>query len=276
MLDNFIFENHLGLRFVGLDHGVYMNYNGLRDYSWSYEAINSKISRFYRPVQSQKIPLVVYCTSDAEAISVKNRLHELAESDIVAKIPGKIYIGDYYVTGYITGSVKSDYLVTKRLCKLSLSFVSDNWAWYREQKHIFLPGSNTGDGVAGGFDLPYDYPFDYVMNTVGKQITIDAIRNSPFKITIYGEVDNPSIMIGDHTYAVNGRLRQGETLLIDSLTKTIIFTDVNGRTENWFDRRIRNSYIFESIPPGQPSITWNGSFGFDLTIIEERSEPRWT
>ena len=46
MLENFVYENHLGQRFVGLENGVYLNENELRDYAWEYDVINNRISRF--------------------------------------------------------------------------------------------------------------------------------------------------------------------------------------------------------------------------------------
>ena len=113
-IDEFVFENHLGQRFEGLPNGVYLNYSNLRDYSWSFDTISNRISRFYRSITSRKIPLVVYCKSGDEAASVMNRLHELAEADIVANIPGKIFVGDYYTSGYITASVKSNYLIRRK------------------------------------------------------------------------------------------------------------------------------------------------------------------
>ena len=133
MLENFIYENHLGQRFIGLDNGVYLNYNDLRDYSWSYDTINSKISRFYRPITSRKLPLVVCGNTEDQAIAAKNRLLELAETDIAAKLPGRIYVGEYYTIGYITGSAKGNYLITKRLCSINLTFTSDDPTWYRDQ-----------------------------------------------------------------------------------------------------------------------------------------------
>ena len=276
MLDRFIYEDHLGRRFVGLDCGVYMNYNDLRDYEWSYDTINSKISRFYRPVKKRTIPLIVHCTSDEEAVSVKNKLHELADTDITARRPGKIYIGDYYSYGYITSSVKGNYLISKRLCKITLTFVSDNPAWYMEKPYAFIPGSNTESDIAGGIDYAFDYPYDYALSMVGRRINSDTIGSSAFKMLIYGEITNPSILVGNHLYAVNGLVKQGETLLIDSVNKTITLSTVQGTKINWFDKRERSSYIFEPIPAGQSIVGWPGTFGFDLTIIEERSEPRWT
>lgn len=276
MLDRFIFENHLGQRFVGLDNGVYMNYNDLRDYSWNYDTINNRISRFYMGANSRKIPLIVYCKSDDEAVMVKNRLHELAESDIEAKIPGKIFVGDYYTKGYITGSSKSNYLITKRLCNIELTLTSDDPAWYREQKHAFFPGSGSATAIGGGTDYPYDYPYDYALSLNGRRIVCDSVGSNAFKLLIYGEVSNPAVVIGGHTYAINGTIGAGETLLIDALEKTITLTTATGAKINWFDKRARDNYIFESIPAGQNTVSWLGTFGFDLTVIEKRSEPRWT
>lgn len=276
MLDKFIFENHLGQRFVGLENGVYLNYSELRNYSWDYDTINDRISRFYRKIGNRKIPLVVYCKSDEEAVEVMNRLHELTEADIEARIPGKVFVGDYYTNGYITASTKSNYLIKKRLCNIELTLTSDDSAWYREQTHTFLPDTGNTTGIGGGTDYPYDYKYDYALSLKGQKVVCDTVRSSAFKLLIYGEASNPSVVIGDHVYAVNGMIGKGETLLIDSVTKTITLTTASGQRVNWFDKRGRENYIFEPIPAGQNSISWLGTFGFDLTIVEKRSEPKWT
>lgn len=275
MLDGFIYEDHLGRRFVGLENGVYLNYSELRDYSWSYDTINSRISRFYRPVTNRKIPLVVAGKTDDEAITVKHRLLELAETDIEAMLPGKIYVGEYYTNGYITASKKSNFLITKRHCNIDLTLTSDDPAWYRERTQSFFSGSDSGvDG--SGTDYPYDYKFDYAVSQTSQNINCDSIQSNAFKLRIYGSIVNPSITIGGHVYSVNGTIGAGETLLINSLTKTITLTKADGSKVNWFDKRNRDSYIFQEIPAGQNSVLWNNSFGFDLTVIEKRSEPRWT
>lgn len=275
MLEKFIFENHLGQRLEGLPNGVYLNYNDLRDYSWKYDTINNRISRFYMGTKNRKIPLVVKCDSDEEAVAVMNRLHELAEADIEAKIPGKIFVGDYYTSGYITASTKSNYLITKRLCNITLTLTSDDPAWYREQVYSFVPGSGTATAIGGGTDYPYDYPYDFALSLNGRKIVCDSIGRSAFKLLIYGEVTNPAIVIGGHAYSVTGVVRAGESLLIDSLNKTITLTTAAGNKVNWFDKRVRENYIFEPLPAGQSAVSWLGTFGFDLTVIEKRSEPKW-
>ena len=276
MLDNFIYEDHLGRRFDGLKNKVYLNYSELRNYSWSYETINNRISRFYRPIKDRKLPLWVQCNSEEEAVAVKNRLYELTETDVEANHPGKVYIGEYYTNGYITSSVKNDYLIHNKMCKIDLVLTSDDMAWYKEQKYAFVSASGNAIGVGGGTDYPYDYSYDYALSMKGRTIVCGSVGSNAFRLLIYGAIENPAVVINGHTYAINGAIGEGETLLIDSLTKTITLTAATGNKVNWFDKRNRDNYIFEPIPAGQSTISWVGSFGVDLTVIEKRSEPKWT
>ena len=276
MLDNFIYEDHHGRRFVGLENKVFANYNNLRDYSWDYDTINNRISRFYKGITENKIPLVVCGMTAEKALAAMNQLHEFAETDIAAKLPGRIYVGEYYTPGYILGSEKTDYLITKRLCKLNLSYVSDDPYWYKEKTHVFAAGLEGSIGSEDGKDYPHDYPYDYIVSQTGREIICDSIMGNEFRLRIYGDVEEPTVIIGGHLYKVFGTIAKGETLLIDSLTKTITLTKADGKKVNWFDNRNRESYIFEPIPTGKSTVIWNGDFGFDLTVIEKRSEPKWT
>jgi hypothetical protein len=275
VLENFIFENHLGQKFIGLDNGVYANSNELRNYSWDYDTINNRISRFYHKITKRKIPLVVHCNTEDEAMRVRNRLMELAEADIDAVIPGKVFVGDYYTVGYITVSKKKNYLVAERFCNIELTLTSDDPAWYREQTHTFLPDSGNEMSVGGGTDYPYDYKYDYAHSLSGQSIYCGSAGSNAFRLLIYGETINPTVIIGGHAYTINGAVSKGETLLIDSVKKTITLTTATGSKANWFSKRGRESYVFEPIPAGQNSVVWSGAFGFDLTVIEKRSEPKW-
>ena len=127
-----------------------------------------------------------------------------------------------------------------------------------------------------GADHPFDYAYDYAVTVNGRTIQCDSAGKNEFRILIYGPAINPYITIGGHKYAINGTISEGETLLIDSITKTITLTTATGSKVNWFDKRSRDSYIFNPIPAGNSAVLWSGNFGFDLTVIEKRSEPRWT
>lgn len=278
MLEKFIFENHLGQRFDGLANGVYLNYNDLRDYQWTYDTINGRISRFYRKITKRKLPLVMLGKTDEEAAAVKNQLLDMAEADIEALLPGKIFIGEYYTKGYITESIKSKYLINRRYCNNELTFISedDDSMWYREETKAFRPVSGAQAANGTGVDYPYGYSYDYAPSQSGTLITCNSVRESDFRIKIYGYASNPAVTINGHVYAVNGTVETGENLIIDSTTKTITLSTAKGTKANWFDRRNRESYIFQPIPAGINTVSCNSSFGFDLTVIEKRSEPKWT
>ena len=272
MRDIFIYENHLGQRFE--EDCVFLNYSDLRDYSWSYDTMNSRISRFYRSITERSLPLVIVGKTGDEATAIKNKLFEIAEADIMAMIPGKIYSGEYYTQGYITSSAKSKYLINKRFCKIDLILTSDDPSWYREQTYRFLPTPSVDVGEGHGY--PFDYPYDYATKSrTTRKIESNSLLGSEFRIVVYGSATNPLIKIGDHRYSINGTVGVGEMLTIDSITKKITLTSQTGQKINWFDRRNRDSYIFETIPPGINYVNWDGTFGFDLIVIEKRSEPRW-
>ena len=275
-LNNFVYENHLGMRFESLENGVYLNHSDILNYSWDYDVINNRISRFYRSVTKRGLPLVVIGKTEEEAITAKNRLLEIAEADIQAMLPGKIYVGEYYTSGFITASKKSKYLFNKRYCNLNLEFTSADPAWYTERNYVFGKESVSDPTGGYGVDFPFDFPFDYSAAFKSRKINSGNIGSSKFKLRIYGEATNPIINIAGHIYAINGSVQEKESLLINSVNKTITLTTAAGTKVNWFDKRNRESYIFEPIPAGIQNVNHSGTFEFDLTVIEERSEPKWT
>ena len=93
---------------------------------------------------------------------------------------------------------------------------------------------------------------------------------------IYGACTNPAVYVSGHLYQVNCELGSTDYLTIDSITKKIFVTSNKGAITNVFNLRNRDSYIFTMIPPGQNVVAWEGDFGIDITLIEERSEPKWT
>jgi hypothetical protein len=135
---------------------------------------------------------------------------------------------------------------------------------------------DAGTSMTGGVIYPYDYPYDYAVSLTSRSVVCDSVADNAFRLWIYGAVSNPSISIGTHTYTLTGTIGAGESVLIDSINKTITLTTANGGKVNWFDKRGRENYIFQPIPSGIHDVSWNGNFGFDLSIIEKRSEPRWT
>ena len=265
--------NHLGQVIDFGVEGFYVNANDLRDYEWEVKTKGDKITGFKRVMTSKTLPVVVFSESEQDAINKKNRLFEEVEKDVLANQAGKIVIGDYYYKCFVVESSKAKYVKDKRFAKFGLGLVSDEPYWVKESKHSFRKIEADDED---NLDYPYDFPYDYYSGGSAQRLVNTYFAPVGFKMVIYGAVNNPSITIGGHSYGVNVVVGSGEYLTVDSTNKTIVLTKNNGEKVNKYDDRNRASYIFEPIPAGSSTVSWVGSFKFDITLLEERSEPKWT
>jgi hypothetical protein len=255
------------------DH-VYLSSDDLRDYQYSYTAKNSSIVSFDVEENKEKqIVIAIYGDTKEEADIRKNRVYEIFDKDVITKKPGKLYIGDYYLEGYIFKSEKSIYLKTQKLLLLTLGFVTSYGKWVREE--LMQLKVSTSEKTYDYLDMPHDYDYDFGEPAL-KAINVDSFTDVNFKIIIYGICDNPKIMIGDNVYQVNCSIEYDEYLVIDSKEKKVLLHHANGETETKFNDRNRDYYIFEKIPNGIVPIDWYNCSDFDVIIYDERSEPRWT
>lgn len=282
MLEKLKFINHINEALEFGKDGLFVNYNNLHDYSWNHTKDNSRIRSFERGVQTRSLPVVIACDSEEQGILLKNRLMEYADKDVLARQHGKLIVNDYYMRCFIIGSKKSNYLVNKGYLETTLSVITDYPQWIKESTVSFrADGRVKNSGVeteADGkcnLDFSYDFPYDYTSYMAGRTLNNPGFTSTNFRLIIFGSAVNPAVHIGGHTYQVNCVIQEGEYLTIDSLAKTITLTKIDGIKENHFNDRNRESYIFETIPAGNNSVTWNKTFGFDVVILEERSEPKW-
>lgn len=271
MLERFKHVNSAGdvLDFLGL--GIYANANELRDYEWNVLSDNDIITGFTRGVTTKVIPFVFYCDS-SKAIEIKNKFYEHFEIDVLNNLPGYFDINGYHYYCYLTKSSKNDYLISKRMLKIEVEVTSDKASWIKEDVHSF----GVSRGSSGSKTYQYKYSYVYGKAPGNEEITNDSLKASDFKIVIYGPVTSPSIAIGGHIYSVDVDVSNAEYLVIDSLMRKVYVNTISGNELNVFNKRNFDSYIFEKIPPGFNLVTWTGEFGFDLTIYDERSEPKWT
>lgn len=274
MLEQLKYKNHLNEVFEFGKDGIFVNTSDLHDYSWTVTKKNNRISSLDRAVETRKLPVVIICKSEEKGIAARNKLLEIAEKDVLALQHGKVIIGDYYFRCFITQSVKKNYLTSKRMVEITLTLTSDFPYWVKESTFVFSKPTNTGAG--GYLDYRFDHPFDYYSTTNNKTMTSTGFVGANFRMIIYGECRNPAVYIGGYKYQVNCDVAKNEYLTIDSVAKTVILTRNDGTQVNVFKYRCDDSYIFEKIPAGKQSVTWEGDFGFDVTVLEERSEPLWT
>lgn len=273
MLETFKYINHRNETIEFGQAGVYVNSNDLRDFTWSVTSKNDRISGFTKGIATKTVPLVILCETEQEGIKIKNQLFEIMEKDVLAQQHGKIVIGNYYLKCYVTEGKKTNYLTDKRYMNASLTITTDYPYWTKEVDTDFNM-SNPKDLIF--LDYSHDYPFDYKAETAVGILNNTGFVASNFRLTIFGFVTNPKIFINGHEYSVNITISTGEYLVIDSVAKTIILYRYNGEKVNCFNARNKQSYVFEKIPPGTNIATCEGQLLFRISLIEERSEPKWT
>ncbi len=272
MLEQLKYKNHLNEVFEFGKDGIFVDTNDLHDYEWNMTKRGNKISGLDYGITKKKLPVVIICATEAQGIAARNKLMEITEKDVLALKHGRIIIGDYYYRCFVTASAKKEYLTSKRHMVLTLTLNSDFPFWVKESLNTFRKASEeTGTGL----DFSHDFPFDYYSGLANKTLTNTGFVDSNFRMIIYGACVDPAVHISGHTYQVNCEVGEGEYLTIDSVTKKIFLTAVDGTVTNAFNSRNRDSYIFEKIPPGGNPVLWEGNFGVDVILLEERSEPKW-
>lgn len=244
------------------------------DYEWEVITSSNKITGFGYKVIEKKLNIDVHRGKEKGARENMNALTDIFEKDVSSGTPGKLYIDDQYMVCYIKSSEKDNW-ETDQIIQCEYGIITDYPLWITEKKHEFR--INTGKEVGEYLDFPFDMPFDLMGDEKGMgNVILDHYASCDFLLTIYGPCLSPRIVIGQSIYEVKTKIGDGEYLTIDSRKGTVYRIRTNGGKVNEFDNRTTapNS-PFEKIQPGYNLVSWDGSFGFDLLLYMERSEPAW-
>lgn len=276
MLEKIKYINHQGEELIFGENGLFLSESDLLNFTWNIKSKNDKISGFLKGVVSRKVRIVIKGNTITEANSLRNRLYEVFEKDVLAKEYGRFIIGDYYFKCYITESAKSKYNRNSNFVQITLKVISDLPYWIKESHYSYAArGQETVDSEDAYMDYPYDHSYDYASAILAYTADNMGFSEADFKMTIMGPCSAPEITIAGHPYKVNTELSSGEMLVIDSAARKVYKIMVNGEQVNQFHLRDRRNSVFKKIPAGSNAVTWNGSFAFELTLYEGRSEPRW-
>lgn len=275
MLDKFTYTNHLGEVITFGDFPYFANQSDLRDYQWTYD---TNITKFDRGVVAKTLK-VYLVGNEKDAIQAKNTLYEIFEKDILAMKKGTFTVGDYKMNAFVYGSKKTDYLTSEKILVVELDVVTDTPQWKTEEAIMFSANVETED-IDNGRDYfeTVGYPYGYSYNQANVNINNDSFYACGFRLIIYGEVTNPAITIGDKLYRVDVTVAKGEYLEIisDGTNKTITLHKSGNIKEDCFAKRYKQQSVFALIESGTNPVIWDNTFGFDLVLLKERSEPKWT
>lgn len=247
----------------------------LHDYSHSYSTNGGKITQFTDEISSWTLDIVVAGSSADD----RNNMIEAFEYDVLKMTPGKLWSGDYYLECYVTASSKDQWWFDEGYMHASITVTAEKPKWVHEFYKVYGKGRDTDET---GIDYAHDWSFDYTNNLTVSWAVNTNIVEAPFRMRIYGPTDAAvQVIIGVNVYAVDLTLAEGEVLAIDSRDKSITLKKSDGTVVNEFYKRVgtqrkgSGSYIFEPIPAGSNIVSWSNKYVFDLTIYDERSEPKW-
>lgn len=242
--------------------------------SWSWKPRTTeleqgvRVSGFTRGPAQYKSELLFYGSVE-EQTELINDLHDDFEGDMRRKKTGRIIVEGQYLDCYVIGV---DARHNNGVTTDNIQIYAPYPYWMQEQKVTLEASSVT---VGAFLDYPYDYEYDYTAPVMGKKIVkSDFPFTSEYQMVIYGLAVNPQIVINGYPYTLYATIPAGAYVIIDSKQKTIMMYNTNGTQTDLFNFRNKTESIFQKIPAGDLEIQWDSSYGVDLTIFRERSEPK--
>lgn len=266
--------NHLNEKILLDSENVILKYQELFNYSWDADTDNGKITSFTREMATYPITVTVTADSDEEFADILNNFHSIVVKDIINHKSGRLYIGDQYLSCYISGDIKTDAFMGVPIQVKNLTVVTDHPFWIHEVSRSFQQ-IISGDDPEGHLDYEYDFNYDYTMPYGSDLIwTVDHFAPCEFLLTVFGPVTDPMILINGHPYQVYTSLDENDYMQINSRNNTIVKYRSDGVRQDIYDSRAKQQSVFDLIAPGNIRVVWPGSFGFDLKLYCERSEPK--
>lgn len=248
---------------------------GLRARVWDYSLASRGMTGITRKAREATVTVKIH-----DSPATLDLLRRLADADMASGNPGTLIAdGEWKAGAWITKSEPQS--ITPTMVETQLTIVLADGVWRRGTTEHHDP---RADKAGGDLDYPYDYPYDYAGMSILGTVTNATGMPQPVKLTIFGPCVNPYVIIGTNRYEVDATIPAGSRLEIDAASdsRTVTMISDTGLRTNLFAKAVRGTgrgsgtYVFEPLPPGTSSISWAGGFEFDLTVIEERSEPPWT
>ena len=223
-------------------------------------------------------PIYVGICADREGMyEAMESIMRITQYDINCDTPGRFYVGDQYILCFMTGAAFNT------IFDPSVQFADKTYTlaicyprWCTEKMTVYLPEQRETES-AEYMDYPYDYAYDYLYDLSGvRQLVNDHYSDSDFIMTVYGPSLNPKITIAGHAYEVITTLYDGDYMVVDSRLGKVYKILRDGSKINLFNQRNKNSDLFKKIPSGRSTVVFSQEFGFDITLIQERDELRWS
>lgn len=270
------YENHIGERIDLNSENIILQYQEFFNYSWDAVTKNRKITGFKRDSATIPVTVAVTAETEEEYSEIIEGFYQITEKDILAVTPGKLYVDEQYLNCYISGDIKQDAFKGILFQVKNLTLVTDFPYWIKETTYQYLPEKPNQVEytiLEKGILFP-EFPFDFAPVRGEKILENPSFTDSNFIMTIYGFVESPQVSIAGHPYRVETTVYEGERLVIDSKKGTVKKIGRLGEVVDCYNARQKDYSVFEKIPAGLNVFQWSGGFGIDITLFDERSEPK--
>lgn len=278
-----IYENNRGQKVNLTQLPYWVNVEPIFDYEWDYTKREKRrstiVAGFTKNISSRSLVLHIMAHSKAARDIAIDEFNSIIESDIYDGKAGKIWCGEWYTYGYIVASDNTKWQYDVPVIKKTITLVREQDSWFRQivkksyESDAYTP---TPESWTKNYEPNYDYQYDYMTDfDTSVQLNNPDSLPSNFILSIQGYANQPEIHIGDNVIQFNVEVPEGAVLEVNAITKKTTMHMPDGIDMNVFGARNADYYIFERIPSGKSAVTWNGAFTWEITLIEERSEPRW-
>lgn len=247
----------------------------LRGYKPGYTLGTRAISGITSNAQEVTLDLFIEGFDLAEAMAQE------FEFDFNNQKPGSlVYDGEWSQDVYVSKSEVQS--VFHDQANVTLTVILLDGAWHKAHVKSF---SVVHEDIQNDWlNLPTNFPYNLGITRPPKTLEVKSSSECPIKLTIYGSALQPRIVIGDNTYSFAITVPTGGRLIADGTRtrKNITLVTEPGDTSDRFDVGSRGSgkgsgnYCFEPLKQGFQSISWDGTFGFDLEWWETRGGLPWT
>lgn len=275
---NLLDQNNQKKVFELITENIFICSANYHTYDWNAETSQKRFGELVRgwKKNSQNFETSIIFDSSNRA-SELNDFHDALEYDILHSTPGIFRWNEYTIEAYGISSKTEPF--SKNQTVNTISFYAPDPFWMKQvpytksETHYIGEEGDIKSYAYGG----YNYNYNYTGETGARFIINNPdVLDSKYILTIYGPVSSPEVSIGGTIVSFPGlSIQQGAYLVVNSMLKTVILHNADGSEINCFGKRDPENYLWEPISYGYNRVSWDGTFIFDIELIEERSEPKW-
>lgn len=281
MLNRIAYENSRG-EVVELNTGHFRcSEQVLKSFTWGYTFNTLPANRggaveaFYRDKRTLTFKVLCYGDTKEQTAELLNHFANVIEYDVRVNEAGRLWLGEQYLKCYFVAGQVTKSSNNRCICVKDFTILPTAAFWCTERTTSFTIGSGM-QSSAGIKKYNNRYPYKYGAGYAAQTLYNDSESwETPAVITFYGPATNPSIRIAGNIYAFTAVIATNERVIIDQQAKRLYKVSATGVVTNMYPYRDKEHDIFKLIPAGSVDVVYSGDFGFDITLIHQRSEPYW-